>query len=306
MLKDNSNNELDKIVFYISLNLLALSHITNYILGQINQIIVLLLLIAIYIFIKSKKLTHDLIAGLFIGLSVNLKPITILIIPFLLTFSLSSKNHTDYKYEIKRTTSRIIGAVLPISLNLIFFILFPEILNGFIIVNFVSSGMLDINNSSSITRLLLNTLVKLNINQIFLKNIQVILFFCIFISFGGFAFIIFIFRKKKKNSIFYGITLGVVVLLIVFYDTWDHHFIILIPLLILLLISWDVRKKSITEKNLEYNIFEKSLYFFVFLDLICFVITAIANDFFPFNFLPTIFLILIYFSIARNLLKKIQ
>jgi len=301
--KDNESNPNNKI-YYISLYLIALPHAFNYTMGQVNSLVTIMVLISLYIMLKYRNIGYDFLGGLCIGMSINIKPITAFIIPFLITFSIYSRNRPFNRKELKHSIIRIIGVIFPLFLNIILFLIIPELLNGFLEINFTGTETLKVNNSFSITKLIINFLVMLNLDVNFLKNLQVILFFLILLILGGFGFLIFILRKVGKNAVLYGFILGIVITLLVYFDSWDLHLIVLIPLLLISLNSLEEKGNPSKESLFLQNIIEKSVYFFVFIDLLFFGLMYLLKDIFPYNFIPTIFLLLIYVSIGKYLLTK--
>ncbi|MFW5895603.1 MAG: glycosyltransferase 87 family protein [archaeon] len=298
--KDVSENK----IMYISLYLLALPHVYNYAMGQVNSLLTFLLLISLYIFLKYDKTVFNLIGGILIGISVNIKPITIFIVPFLITFSIYSKVHKFNKEEITESLIRVLGVLVPIFLNIIFFLLIPELLTGFLEINFIGTETLKINNSFSITKLIINAMTMLNVEMSLLKQLQIILFLIILLIMGGTGFLIFLLRKREKNAILYGFILGIVITLLVYFDTWDLHLILLFPLMIISILNLEETANGIEEKFFLQKVMKKSLYFFLFIDLPIFGIIYFVRDVFPYNFVPTIFLILLFVSVGRFLLKE--
>lgn len=294
---------IERRIFYLSLYLMALPHAFNYTMGQTNPLVSLFLLSALYFFLKSNKFKWNLLGGLLVGVSLNIKPITIFIIPFLISFSITSKNKFNI-VELKRTFSRLMGAFLMILLNVPLFLAIPELLNGFLEINFVGTETLIVNNSFSITKLIINGLSMLNIESSLLLDLQILIFMTILVLIGGTGFIIFIIRKLERNSILYGFILGIVIMLLVYFDSWDLHLVILIPLLLISIIYIE----GLPNKNNQYsfiqNISKKSFYFFIFIDLPIFGLIYVLKDVFPYNFIPTIILLLIFGSVGKHLLMK--
>ncbi len=90
---EDNTKEKQTQVLYISLFLLCLPHIDNYVLGQINLYILTLILIALYLFLKYDQLKWQIIGGIILGISINIKPMTILLIPFIvvINFNINEK-----------------------------------------------------------------------------------------------------------------------------------------------------------------------------------------------------------------------
>ncbi|MFX1405911.1 MAG: glycosyltransferase family 87 protein [Promethearchaeota archaeon] len=298
-----NENVIKKRIFYLSLYLIALPHAFNYTMGQTNPLVSLFLLSALYFFLKSNEFKWNLLGGLLVGLSLNIKPITIFVIPFLITFSITSKSKINKK-ELKHTFSRLLGAFIMILLNAPLLLAIPELLNGFLEINFVGTETLIVNNSFSITKLIINSLSMLNIETNLLLDLQILILIIILVLIGGTGFLIFMIRKKEKNSILYGFILGIVIMLLVYFDSWDLHLVILIPLIIISIIYIEDLPNENNQYTFIQNISKKSLYFFIFIDLPIFGLIYILKEVFPYNFIPTIFLLLLFGSVGKFLLTK--
>ncbi len=299
-----SQNEktLKREIYYLSLYLIALPHAFNYAMGQINSLVSMVLLISLYIFLKHDNLKWNILGGLLVGISLNIKPITIFIVPFLITFTIKFKGKLNIP-EIKRSISRLFGASLPILLNLPLLIAIPGLFNGFLEINFVGTETLIVNNSFSITKLIINLLSMLNIDTNLLLDLQIVIFLTIFVLIGVVGFLIFMIRKVQTKSIVYGYILGIIVMLLVYFDSWDLHLIILIPLLIISIIHLEDLSKEDKNRVFFLNSMKRSIYFFIFIDLPLFGLIYILKDIFPYNFIPTSFLLMIYVSLGLYLLK---
>lgn len=302
---DNGVKGKKKIIFYISLYLIALPHVYNYILGQINLLVSILLLLSLYLFLNHEKLRWDIVGGMIIGISINIKPITILIIPFLISFSLSKKDDLNL-YAIKKSFTRIGGALFPIFLNGLVFLLIPELLIGFLEINFTGTETLIVNNSFSITKLIINALTMSGLESTLLQELQFVIFLLILSVFLSFGFFVFLFRKLESNSILYGFMLGILTILLAYFDSWDHHLLIFIPLLTISIFSLETENSNSKDEAFLLNTEKKAVYFFIFLDLPLFGLIFLLRDFFPYNFIPPIFLLLLYGSMARYLLREEQ
>jgi len=288
---DRAKEEYDRLIIFISLFLISVPQLYNYILGQINLYLTLLLLLSIFLFLKYNDLRWNLISSIILGCTTILKPITLFIIPFILLIKIDLKTK---KIEInwKKSLIRIFGALIPILLNFILFFLFPSLLEGFIEINLMGTNPIDLNHSFSITKLLINAFNFLNIGF----NQLLILLFTLLIIMGS-GFFIYIVRKKNKNSILQGYVMGIVIMLLVYFDSWDHHLLILIPLLLISIFT--ISPNSIVAKKY----FIPSFFFFSFTDLACVGLWYLLQNWFPFNFIPTIFLILAFIGSSKYLLK---
>jgi len=274
--------------------MISLPQIFNYILGQVNLYVTLLILVSLFIFLKYSSIKWQLIASIILGLSIIIKPITTFMIPFLIVIQFDLKNK-KFKFDMKRSLVRLIGVILPVSLNLIMFIIYPRLLQGFLATNFTSLEPSQVNHSFSITKLIINLFYVIGFTENQLLSIQMPLFLTILIIIAIMGFISFITRKTTNYQIIYGYSIGILIMLICYYDSWDHHLLNLIPLLLIILFNLP-RESEITKKFIK-----PSFIFFSFLDLAFMGIYFAVKDIFPFNFGSTIFLVLILYGLIKHL-----
>lgn len=292
LLNPEKKKNNSRIRFYLFIFLISLPQLYNYILGQINLYVSLLLLLSLFIFIKYDTLSYDFAAGFILGLSTILKPFTLFIIPFLFLLRLDLEKK-KFHFNLQRSFTRLIGVALPIGFNFILFIAIPKLWGNFLSINFMGGNPVDLNHSFSLTKLIINALYLLDI-----QFNQICIILPIFLTFMGSGFIIYVLRKPKKEELLYGYIFGILIMLLAYFDSWDHHLLILIPLLLISLFSFP---KNNTVRT--YYI-EPSFFFFSFLDFACVGLWYLLEDIFPFNFIPTISLILCFFSISKHILEK--
>lgn len=291
---DDHEKDDKRVITYICIYLFSLPQIFNYILGQINLYVVFLILISLFLYIKYENIKWQFIAGLILGISIIIKPITIFMIPFLILIKYDFKRK-KFTFNFLHTIARIGGVILPISLNLIMFLLYPALLEGFIDINFVGEDTIYVNHSFSLTKLIQNFLFFMGIPEVNLLNLQIFIFLTVLMIIGGLGFVIYIFRGQISNPLLYGYTLGILIMLIAYFDSWDHHLLILTPFLILIIFNLP-RNSVITKKFIKPGFF-----FLNFFDL---AFMGLAYIWFPFNFESTIFLLLIFFGICKFCLSK--
>ncbi|NHJ25224.1 MAG: DUF2029 domain-containing protein [Candidatus Lokiarchaeota archaeon] len=299
--KFNNHGENEtRIVKYICLYLNCLPQIFNYILGQINLYITLLILLSLYFFIKYRKSKTDFIASFFLGLSIILKPTSIFMIPFLVIISYDYENKR-LKLNIVRSIVRIFGVIFPITLNFIMFFIIPGLLEGFINVNLTGSETLIPNHSFSITKIFLNFLLYIGTNA---NDINVLLIFSIIsMILLLIGFISYIINRVKENIIIYSYIIGLLIMLLAYFDSWDHHLLNLIPLLIIVIFNMSKSSKII-------RLYIKPTFMFLcfldlaFMGLFWIINPEVNNPVFPFNFIPTIILCFLFYGILKYLIKK--
>ncbi|KKM68068.1 hypothetical protein LCGC14_1464580 [marine sediment metagenome] len=310
LLVRNEDQEKDdkRVITYISIFLMGSPHIFNYILGQINLYVTLFILLSLYIILKYEDIKWQLIAGLLLGISISIKPITLLLIPFLIVFNYDVERK-KYTFMLTKTTVRIIGVILPISLNILVFLIYPELLKDFISINFTGEDAIDINHSFSLTKIIENFLFFIGITEEKLLNFHILIFLFVLIIFGGIGFFVYLVKRKTGDDLIHGYLFGILIMLIAYFDAWDHHLLILMPFLIIIVFNLPRRSK------LKEKIITPSIFFFSFLDLIFMGIwfftkhlweSGFLDIWFPINFIPTIFLILIFAGICKFCLNKDQ
>ena len=156
MVKCKNDEDIDKrVVMYICIYLMGLPHILNYIYGQINSYITLFLLISLYIFLKFKDLKWQFVGSLILGISIIIKPTTFFLIPFLILFSFNWEKR-KFTFDFPGSSVRLVGIILPVSLNFILFFMYPSLWAGFLETNFTGNNPVALNFSFSITKLVTN------------------------------------------------------------------------------------------------------------------------------------------------------
>ncbi|MFX0017548.1 MAG: glycosyltransferase family 87 protein [Promethearchaeota archaeon] len=293
MLKPNQT-EKDKVnkMYYISVYLIGVPQLVNYFLGQINLYVVFLTLLALYIFLKYDSIKWDFIGSFILGISVILKPITVLLIPFLILVNINLEKR-KINFLVKRSLVRLFSAIIPIFFNVIIFVIYPNLWNGFMEVNFTGSNPTDISFSFSLTKLIMNFFVYFNIDFS-----QTLIFFTILIIFGLIGFLFYVFRRNNKNSILIGFIFGILITFISYFEVWEHHLLTLVPFLIIFL-SILPEDSKILKKFIK-----PSFYVYNFLHLAFLLIFVLTYNFFPYNFGVTIFLILNFYGIIKYCITK--
>ena len=293
------NNDLNsRSIKYITIYLLFFPHFMNYALGQINNLITVFLLLALYFFLKN-SLIYELLGGILIGTSISIKPLAIFIIPFLIIINWNWKNN-KLKIDDKRLFAIVCGLIVPILISVLFFVLYPTLWQGFLDINlsgeYTEEG---INNSISITRAILNLFYILGI-----QSNKFIVFSIIVLIVAIPGFLIYIFKKNSNIGINEGLIYGMIIMLLVYFDSWDHHLVSLAPFLSIFLITVNSRvnlkaKKMI--KNFKIGYF-----------LLASIVVPLSGVFFltyqifPFNLWASIFLLIIYISLLKYSLLETE
>ncbi|MHA2390838.1 MAG: glycosyltransferase family 87 protein [Promethearchaeota archaeon] len=291
--EDHEKND-KRVILYICLYLISLPQIFNYILGQINLYITLLILISLYIFIKRNGFQWNLIGSLILGLSINLKPITLFMIPFIIFISFDYQRK-KLKIDIFKSLIRLIGVVIPVSLNLILFLMYPDLLTGFLSRNFTGSDTVILNHSFSIIKLISNFLLYIGVTPEVIPLLPI--FLSVLLVIGILGFLIYIFRRNIQFSVVFGYSYGLLIMFLTYFDSWNHHLLTFTPILIIILFNLS-RNSEITKKFIK-----PSLHFFNFFDLAFMGIWFLIQTWFPFNFESTIFMLITFYGISKYCLK---
>ncbi|MBN1803557.1 MAG: DUF2029 domain-containing protein [Candidatus Lokiarchaeota archaeon] len=281
-------HELDnkRIAIYISIYLVSALHVFNYILGQINLIVSILVLLSLYVMLKREELKWQLLGAFILGITTIVKPITILILPFLFFIHFNKKTKR-IEYFLKSTISRISGFLIPLLMNIIVFLVFPSTWNGFLDTNLSGSNPVDINFSFSVTKLIVNFFYIYfgTFNQFLIIIIVLLVVISI-------AFIFYILGNQEKEFLIYGYIFGSLVMLLAYFDSWNHHLLVFTPLLILAMFNLP------KESKITKNYIKPEFFILSFLDLPFLGLWYLTKDFFPFNFAFTIVLILIFYGVC--------
>ncbi len=288
--KDHEQND-KRIILYISIYLMGVPHILNYIYGQINLFITLFILISLLIFLTYKSNVWQFIGSFILGISIIIKPTSIFLIPFLLIFHFDLEKR-KLKINFSKSLIRLFGVLLPVLSNFVLFAAFPKLWEDFLATNFTGSNPIALNFSYSLTKLITNFCFLYNIpfNQLTILLVSVGII-------GGIGFSVFVLRRREQNSILYGYTFGILIMLLTYFDSWDHHLLNLTPLLIIIIFN-------LPRKTELLNYIKPSLFFFNFFDILFVGIWYLTYPLFPYNFVGTFFLILALFGVIKYCLAK--
>jgi len=287
---EDHEKEDDRVIHYLSLFAIGLPQISNYFLGQNNLIVTFLLILSLLIYLKYEGLKWQFLASILIGISIVVKPFTLTLIPFLLIIQINPRNKI-FKIDIIKSFIRVIGCLIPLAFNLMYFFFIPKLWDDFLITNFTGAYPADINFSFSVSKIVINFY-----NFLGFPYNQALILLIILLIFAGIGFITYISRKNNSNLLIYGYILGILISLIVYFDSWDHHLLNLTPFLIIILFNLP-RNSTITK-----NYIKPSFFFFNFFSLGFTGLFVLLRDIFPLNFVPTIFLMLTFVGIVRYLL----
>ena len=292
---DDHEKDDKRIILYICFYLIGLPQVFNYILGQINLYVTLLILLSLFIFVKYQEIKYQLLASIMLGISIIIKPTTIFMIPFIIVLNYTYEKK-KISFDLKLSFLRLFGVLLPLSLNIVMFLLYPDLLSGFLVTNFTGSETVLLNHSFSITKIISNMLLYIGVPSNELNVLPILI--SVLLVLGSLGLIFYVFRRVNKNNLIYGYTFGILIMFLAYFDSWDHHLLNLTPLLIIMLFNLP-RSSEITRKYIK-----PSFFFLSFLGLVFTGIFWVTQLFFPFNFASTIFLILIFIGASRYCILK--
>ena len=288
----NPNINKKRMIKYFSFYLMGVPNVLNYIYGQINLIITFFMLLSLLILISREKYLFQFLGSIILGISIIIKPTSILLIPFLISVKIA-RTKPKFKFDLIKTVIRFIGVIFPFSLNIILFLIYPKLWEGFLTTNITGTNPVALNFSFSLTKIIINFLWVHDIP--FNQLIVLVTITLIFIIIG---FISYMIRRLNQNSLIYGFLLGMLIMLISYYDSWDHHLLNITPLLIIVILY-------LPEKEKLKNLFQKGFYFFNFFDLAFVGFWYLTYPLFPYNFIPTIFLIITFYGTCKLLVVKV-
>jgi len=174
--------------------------------------------------------------------------------------------------------------------TLIFFLVYPEMLKGFVDVNLAGRYTyqvgedLEINPSFSLTRVILILLdwVNLDVNNLLIFGIIILITLLPLYFF-------FISSTNKINRLIYGYFSAITITLLVYFDSWPHHVVVLTPFLIFFLLI---------NKNFRLYVFFKYLhYLFAILTVAFWGIFYLTYQIIPFNIGGLILIVLLYYTL---------
>jgi len=294
---DDHEREDKRILLYICFYLIGLPQVFNYILGQINLYVTLLILLSLFTFLKFKEIKYQLLASFILGISILIKPTTLFMIPFIIVLNYSYEKKR-ISFNLKLSFLRLFGVLLPLSLNVIMFLIYPDLLSGFLDTNFTGSETILLNHSFSITKIISNILLFVGVPSNELNVLPI--FLSILLIFGCLGYIFYTFRRFNTNYLIYGYIFGMLIMFLAYFDSWDHHLLNLTPLLVIMLFNLP-RNSDLTRKYVK-----PSFFFLNFLGLIFTGLFWLTQLFFPFNFASTIFLVFIFIGVSKYCLKTIN
>ncbi len=293
ILVNSYNDEINKkrVILYVSIFLAFISHVFNYALGQINSFVALFLLISIYIFLSKKSYLMEIIGGICLGIGIIIKPIAVFIIPFIILVKIELKKK-KLNFDFVRSLLRLIGVIIPLSFNILFFVFIPDLWSGFLEVNFLGTTLETVNYSFSITRLVMNAFI---LNSVPIGSF--LIFLVIFSIIGILGIFIFLIRTNSQFDISHAFSFGLLIMLLVYFDSWDHHLIILGPILSITFFH-SSNSPKIFKKFVKPSFFGLGFFCLLFTGL-----WLLIKDICPYNFVPTIFLLLCFYGLIKFSIK---
>jgi hypothetical protein len=239
----SKNGSLDKYFYSLLFAYFVFgAHVVDFIMGQPNPFLAFLLLLTLYFFENSKskqnkRYLYNLLGGVCLGIASSFKLTLFIILPFVLIYSLR-------KSDLKINISRFLGVFLILLINGYFFLIQPDVLTDFFILNLEGGfSYLECSFSISITRMIINSFgfFELHISPMLIMIIFLIPFFLL--VFNQYL------KKYDKNRLLPELfTLALFIPILVYIDVWSYQYIISFPFILL----------SMGRVNENLNMLEKS------------------------------------------------
>ena len=232
---NHDDKEYIWLFYCIGFIILVPYNIILYLQIQTSITVMLTVLLGYYYFKKNEnEFRNNLIGGIFIAVAIMLKPTVLIVLPFLIDVKVS-------KSQIQIKTSsflRIIPSVVMILLNVIFFVIFPPMLFGFIQNNFHHIYIFNMLSDSLTT---------------FLSRIFNIHPTIIFLIICGLLFSILYYHfLTKRNDLIYYLALSILVSLISYIDIWNHSILYLLPLILFIIMKTKSHEDKFKLKIMYY------------------------------------------------------
>ncbi len=268
-----------------------------YYIGQNSSFVTLFILLAYYLFKKSDhKIRNNLLGGFLISFAILSKPVALLLIPFLVIINIEFNGNKKIKIHIERSSIfRLIPVVFIIGINILLFLLIPNLLTDFIYSNFgFREGTVWYNPASDSTVTFITRFLTIETLYPFLIS-------CL--SLTVILFLNFILKKDSEDKLIHYITLAMFITLITYPDIWLHYQqFVYIPMILSI-------QKIKNENNIESIILVKQfkyLLFFSAFGLLLAFIPYFIQDTYYFVLLPIYypFLYYIYYRIVFKKEKK--
>lgn len=195
-------------------------HIINLIFGQFTHLAVFLVLSVLYLLQLKDNEAYSkfFLIGILIGVAATLKPFFLVLLPFLVPITFSERYRP--RIPLRQLVGVGIGFLVTMVPNIIYFMLYPNLVQEFLVVNF-SEG-LHSHHSTSVTKLIVN-LVPL------IDNLQFLLILMLVI--GGYIFlrsiIEFVRTPTYQKDYTHHFTDMIFLVLIVYPDSWFLYLAVL-------------------------------------------------------------------------------
>lgn len=228
-------NNVKKYQEFIFLFFMAPVQLINYFLGQISSLFIFLILLSLIFFENSKKKIYNwhytnLYGGLFLGLAIVLKPFAILIVPYILV--------ANFRIFL----ARFMGILTILAPNLLFFAVYPSLLQDFIAVNFQNT--LDYHHSTSLNRFFISIA---NYWQIELN--KTVLFLILFWIFFPISYVRFLLTPDHQKKLVHYYQECFLITMIVYIDSWFLYFVIWMSVLVPSIQQLNVKNKTQIESK---------------------------------------------------------
>jgi hypothetical protein len=235
---DRNGEFLQLIMFYF---ILAPIQVMNYVFGQINNLFLFAVILSMFFFENHNQKvwrlkSNEIWGGIALGFAILLKPIAIIIIPFVLNITINLQASKKIIIEFYSCIKRLFGIFIVLLPNVILFIIYPGLTQGFMSVNFQNT--LDYYPSTSITRYFIDIFSAEGLSSNKLILIVIITVCLIVIPFWQYL-------KASKDHLNYSLyfTFAMLIVLLAYPDSWFLY----------LLFFFGTMIPDLTSKDLHYN-----------------------------------------------------
>ncbi len=187
-------------------------NIDFFIQGQVTCLLAFMLLMSLYCYLHGR----DALGGIFLGISLMIKPITFLQIIFVLFSSLRVK-------DFKTTLKRAVWIIIPLIPDLLWFIFMPGYFQGFLRVNFIDTVRKTVWWSNSFSNFFVSIL----------QTDFTITFIVCLVGSLAVGLLILWRLKNPLDRILFSFIFGMLAYFLTQIDIWNHQLPMLFPFLLL-------------------------------------------------------------------------
>jgi len=208
----NAMPDLKSISYFLSLFLCSFIQFSSYLQGQLSSLISFLLVNSMYQMLKG----NERLGCLLVGISFAIKPTSYFIIIFMIIYSRT----------FKKALTRGFFIVLPNLINIVVFLVYPEMIRGFIYVNFTHNYY---DNGIALPSISLTSFFT-----IFFRLANYKVYVLLAVAMPAFISIVLLGRKKPSiDRIVISYIFGSMLYFLCQYDVWASQLVFLLSFMII-------------------------------------------------------------------------